>query len=209
MDSSFSTISGTAYGNSVTYTGRQLDWETGLYYYRNRYYHAQLGNFVSRDPIGYEGSQWNLYQYAESAPVGITDADGLGCTSKAVPTPAAQVQRCKASCKSKGMLFNYTTTTRTDCVFCGGWIAFGWQTTVCVCKPKPKCKPCNPPVGTVTYQSRTGHSHGGADPHVHVFTMQQNPNNCQCCWSRTTIPGSTPPPGSSPFPGPAKGGGPL
>ena len=34
--------------------------ETGLHYYRNRYYHAQLGRFVSRDPIEYEDGR-NLY----------------------------------------------------------------------------------------------------------------------------------------------------
>jgi RHS repeat-associated protein len=51
------------FANPYTYTARRLDAETGLYQYRNRYYHAQLGRFVSRDPIGYEGSQWNLYEY--------------------------------------------------------------------------------------------------------------------------------------------------
>ena len=47
--------------NPYTFTGRRLDDETGLFYYRNRYYHAQLGRFVTRDPIGYEGGGWNLY----------------------------------------------------------------------------------------------------------------------------------------------------
>ncbi len=37
-----------------TYTGRQFDSETGLYYYRARYYHAQLGRFIARDPSGYK-----------------------------------------------------------------------------------------------------------------------------------------------------------
>jgi RHS repeat-associated protein len=49
--------------NPYTYTGRRLDFESGLYYYRNRYYHAQMGRFVSRDPIGYAGGSWNLYEY--------------------------------------------------------------------------------------------------------------------------------------------------
>jgi RHS repeat-associated protein len=48
LDANFGARSATAIGNSVTYTGRQLDAETDLYYYRNRYYHAQLGGFVSR-----------------------------------------------------------------------------------------------------------------------------------------------------------------
>jgi RHS repeat-associated protein len=40
-------------GNQVTFTGRRFDSESGLYYFRNRYVHAQLGRFVSRDPSGY------------------------------------------------------------------------------------------------------------------------------------------------------------
>jgi RHS repeat-associated protein len=41
------------YANTTLYTGRTLDTPTGLMYYRARYYHAQLGRFVGRDPIGY------------------------------------------------------------------------------------------------------------------------------------------------------------
>jgi RHS repeat-associated protein len=63
-------------GNPYTYTGRQLDSETGLYYYRARYYHAQLGRFVSRDPIGYIDSQ-DLYIYVRSSPLASTDPFGL------------------------------------------------------------------------------------------------------------------------------------
>ncbi|NQZ59075.1 MAG: RHS repeat-associated core domain-containing protein, partial [Lentisphaeraceae bacterium] len=35
------------------YTGRRLDSETGLWYFRARYYSDDLGRFISRDPIGY------------------------------------------------------------------------------------------------------------------------------------------------------------
>lgn len=65
------------FDNPYTYTGRRFDSETGLYQYRNRYYHAQLGRFVSRDPIGYVGSQWNLYEYVEGSPATFGDASGL------------------------------------------------------------------------------------------------------------------------------------
>ncbi len=39
--------------NPYFFTGRQLDSETGLFYFRARYYDASLGQFISRDPIGY------------------------------------------------------------------------------------------------------------------------------------------------------------
>jgi len=38
----------TAYGNPWTFTGRRLDGETGLMYFRNRMYSVDLGRFVSR-----------------------------------------------------------------------------------------------------------------------------------------------------------------
>jgi RHS repeat-associated protein len=35
------------------YTGRRYDAEIGLWYFRARYFDAELGRFVSRDPLGY------------------------------------------------------------------------------------------------------------------------------------------------------------
>ncbi len=71
------TRSASSYANLTLYTGRELDSETGLYYYRNRYYGAELGRFVSRDAIGYAGSKGNLYEYASSRSIGWTDAMGM------------------------------------------------------------------------------------------------------------------------------------
>ena len=41
--------SATVYG----FTGRRLDGETGLWYFRARYFDAEMGRFVSSDPMGY------------------------------------------------------------------------------------------------------------------------------------------------------------
>jgi len=50
------TSSGAANDNSQQYTAREND-GTGLYYYRNRYYLADCGRFISEDPIGIAGEQ--------------------------------------------------------------------------------------------------------------------------------------------------------
>jgi RHS repeat-associated protein len=76
LDANFGTRSATAIGNSIIYTGRQIDWETGLFYYRNRHYHAQLGNFVSRDPLMYIGGP-NAYRYVRNNPTRLLDPWGL------------------------------------------------------------------------------------------------------------------------------------
>jgi RHS repeat-associated protein len=62
--------------NAHTRTGRQRDAETGLYYYRYRSYHSQLGRFASRDPVGYQVSGWNLHEYVDSRPTIGTDPSG-------------------------------------------------------------------------------------------------------------------------------------
>jgi RHS repeat-associated protein len=49
------------YNQQVGFTGRYLDKETGLWYFRARYYSGTLGRFVSRDPLEYVNGK-NLYQ---------------------------------------------------------------------------------------------------------------------------------------------------
>ena len=46
--------------NSYGFTGRYLDVETGLWYFRARYFNDEMGRFVTRDPLGYVDGM-NLY----------------------------------------------------------------------------------------------------------------------------------------------------
>jgi len=64
-------------GNVVLYTGRELDPETGLYYYRARYYSPGLGRFIGRDPLDYWGGDFNLYRYVRNGPANAVDPLGL------------------------------------------------------------------------------------------------------------------------------------
>jgi len=66
-------------GSSLTrygYTGRERDADTGLYYYRARWYDPQAGRFLSEDPIGFGGGA-NFYAYVGNNPVNATDPLGL------------------------------------------------------------------------------------------------------------------------------------
>jgi RHS repeat-associated protein len=59
-----------------TYTGREPDSDTGLMYYRARWYDPTLGRFISEDPIGFAGGK-NWYQYAHNNPVAHSDPSGM------------------------------------------------------------------------------------------------------------------------------------
>ena len=61
------------------FTGRQFDVETGLYYYRARYYNPYIGRFLQTDPVGYSGDM-NLYRYCKNNPVALADPSGLNPT---------------------------------------------------------------------------------------------------------------------------------
>jgi RHS repeat-associated protein len=61
--------------NSFRYTGREWDSETGLYYYRARYYDPQAGRFVSEDPIRFGGGD-NFYSYVVNRPTEFGDPGG-------------------------------------------------------------------------------------------------------------------------------------
>ena len=56
------------------YTGREPD-NTGLVYYRARYYDPDTGRFTQPDPIGLSGGT-NLYAYAGGDPVNLVDPMG-------------------------------------------------------------------------------------------------------------------------------------
>ena len=76
-------ISYDAFGNSdgstrtrYDYTGRERDPDTGLLYYRARFYDPQLGRFISEDPIGLAGGI-NTFAYVGNNPQNGRDPSGL------------------------------------------------------------------------------------------------------------------------------------
>ncbi|CAA6810512.1 MAG: Rhs-family protein [uncultured Sulfurovum sp.] len=68
---------------SFRFQGQYFDAKTGLHYNRFRYYDADVGRFISQDPIGLLGGN-NLYQYAPNPtgwvdPFGLAKSSGFGC----------------------------------------------------------------------------------------------------------------------------------
>jgi len=63
--------------NALQFTARDSDTETGLYYYRARYYDPQTGRFLSEDPTEFDGGSLNFYTYVGNRPTTFTDPSGL------------------------------------------------------------------------------------------------------------------------------------
>lgn len=75
------TASDASIANDLTYTGREYDVESGLYYYRKRHYDPALGRFIQPDE--YLGnakepkSMINRYVYVHNNPLTFRDPSGL------------------------------------------------------------------------------------------------------------------------------------
>jgi RHS repeat-associated protein len=78
LDGSGSVLSSSAINNRYTYTGREWDQTLGLYHFRARWMSGLAGRFMGRDPIGYAGSEWGLYELFDSVVFGQVDPTGLG-----------------------------------------------------------------------------------------------------------------------------------
>jgi RHS repeat-associated protein len=63
--------------NPFQYTARESDPETGLYYYRARYYDSTAGRFLSEDPLEFGGSGPNFYVYVFNSAINLLDPTGL------------------------------------------------------------------------------------------------------------------------------------
>jgi RHS repeat-associated protein len=74
-------------GNRYTFQGREVDWDTGLIYFRARWYNPETGRWLSKDPIRVAGGL-NLYVYCANNPVCFNDPYGFVPTMNVFPSGA-------------------------------------------------------------------------------------------------------------------------
>lgn len=77
-------LSESAIGNRYCFQGREIDWTTGLYCFRARWYDPVVGRWLSKDPIGISGGL-NQYVFCGNNPVNFTDPFGLYLTVSLYP----------------------------------------------------------------------------------------------------------------------------
>ena len=126
-----------------TYTGREWDKETGLYFYRARYYDPMEGRFISKDSIGFRGGDVNLYGYVQNNPIRFKDPYGLF----KVPDVGAILEYIGCMCKCVSTLLPYTLSGNPfgnpydikDIGTVGN--AWGWALTKAFSECKDICRP--------------------------------------------------------------------
>ncbi|WP_208353046.1 PKD domain-containing protein [Pseudaestuariivita rosea] len=74
------TVVNEAVATGSGFTGHQYDSETGLGYFRARYYDPVEGRFLSEDPMGFPDGIMNSYAYVANAPYQFRDPFGLTST---------------------------------------------------------------------------------------------------------------------------------
>jgi RHS repeat-associated protein len=99
MDASFATRTASALDWSFLFHAEFQDTDSGLYNYGYRYYHPELGRWVSRDPIGEVSSEYNVYRFIDNQVTNSIDLLGL---LKWKPE------------RGLGNCLGYATTQRTD-----------------------------------------------------------------------------------------------
>ena len=127
--------------NGYAFTGRESGYETGLAYYRARYYDPKVGRFISEDPIGFAGGI-NLYNYVGGAAPNATDPFGLvkmttNQNANVVPDPRTAQPPCDSDygcahispqldpvCDDCGVMRITITLTATIVVRSGMYIPF-------------------------------------------------------------------------------------
>ncbi|OQW92574.1 MAG: hypothetical protein BWK78_01270, partial [Thiotrichaceae bacterium IS1] len=110
-------------GNPFRFQGQYGDVETGLHYNVFRYYDAEVGRYISEDPIGYLSGDFNLYRYVQNNP--INRVDGLGLTTvlertaTATAVTAAETFNAEAALAALGRTGATVGAGSTGAVICG------------------------------------------------------------------------------------------
>jgi len=74
------------------FTGREWDGETGLHFYRARYYDPKNGRFLSEDPVDYQNGI-SLYAYVMNRPTILVDPSGMVACAPDCPPDVQQGKR--------------------------------------------------------------------------------------------------------------------
>jgi RHS repeat-associated protein len=206
---SFGTLisSSGAITNPFEYTAREFDNEIGISYYRARYYDPATGRFISEDPSRAEG---NYYAYVENDPISLNDPFGLqSCTYPEIlykpcapPAYGSPIDTTPPSPPTPGVPVWWPNLGPSGSTSSGSGPAptpnpipaptpgpdYAPERKPGGCKQQNGCKPCVPPVGTISYRSTARAHFPFTGPHWSLYEMHQAPApSCRCFWEKLGV----------------------
>ena len=92
----------TYYRTPFKFNGKELDEETGLYYYGARYYDPKISIWLSVDPLAESFPNWNPYNYTMQNPINLVDPTGMSAENPGDGDPPKKgwIQRFNESISS-------------------------------------------------------------------------------------------------------------
>ena len=130
-------VSGTALNNNLIFVGRQGYYASNppfnaLIYIRNRWYDPSTANWMSPDPLGFGGGDWNVYRYVKNNPVNTADPSGMQAPFFP-PRADAEFQECiNAAIRQRAVSGGQAVFTFAACAaFCIRY-APGWFRIPCL-----------------------------------------------------------------------------
>jgi len=122
------------------------------YYLRARHLETANGRWISRDPVGFDGGDWNLYRYVHNRPLFDVDPSGLSCTcqltytgSKTRGNNSGVLTLTQSYYTLPPVVYDFNASSglvgcggESQCLQCRGPIPTGTGYTVALCE-----QPCN------------------------------------------------------------------
>jgi RHS repeat-associated protein len=103
LDASGTVLQTSNFSLRYSFTGREWDATLGLHHFRARWMSPSAGRFLGRDPIGFEGSPFNLYEFLGGEALTEIDPTGKSCDCG---EPAECIMRCgPAACNAARYTF--------------------------------------------------------------------------------------------------------
>jgi len=157
------------------YGWKGREWIPGpnIYYNRARFYDPVLGRFMSRDPIGYGGGDWNQYSFAWNNPRNWNDPSGLSAieaggfaAAALTPAPAYAAVGCALSSLFFGLALDIADYSNVQSN--GSCGATGTPPS----PPQPPPPPPPPPCGSDSCCSAEGSGPGGSGPPIGLNSFE-------------------------------------
>ena len=94
LNASAAVQTSSAAGNRYTYTAREWDATLGIHYFRARWMSGLTGRFLTRDPIGFDGGSYGIYEIFYSHPLAYVDPMGFCAEDKDKDDPKYDDPEC-------------------------------------------------------------------------------------------------------------------